>query len=167
MIKPFEGVAPELSAEAFVAETATVIGKVRLGEQANVWYGCVLRGDVGSITVGARTNVQDLTVIHVTGGKFDTTIGDDVTIGHRAILHGCEVHDRVLIGMGAIVLDGAIIESDCLIGAGAVVTPGTRIPAGSMALGSPARVVRPLKEEERAFLLKSAGGYVELAAKHR
>lgn len=166
MIRAFESAVPELGEGAFVAENATVIGNVKLGAHASVWYGCVVRGDVGSISIGARTNVQDLSVIHVTGGQHDTRIGDDVTIGHRVILHGCTVQDRVLIGMGAIVLDGAVIESDCLIGAGAVVTPGTVIPSGSMALGSPARVVRPLKQSEREFLLKSAAGYVELSGRH-
>lgn len=166
MIESFEGVAPKLSAEVFVAENATVIGRVELGEGANIWYGCVLRGDVGAIKIGARTNVQDLSVIHVTGGQYDTTIGEDVTIGHRAILHGCEVHDRVLIGMGAIVLDGAVIESDVLVAAGAVVTPGTRIKSGYLALGSPARALRPLAPTEIDFLKKSAAGYVDLARRH-
>ena len=167
MIRAFEGTTPVLSAETYVAENATVIGKVMLGEGASVWYGCVLRGDVGSITIGARTNIQDLSVIHVTGGQHDTVIGDDVTVGHRVVLHGCTVHDRVLVGMGAILLDGAVIESDCLIGAGAVVTPGTVIPRGSMALGAPAKVVRPLKQTEIEFLTKSAAHYVELARRHR
>lgn len=166
MIQAFEGIDPELSVGAYIAENATVIGRVRLGEGANVWYGCIIRGDVGEITIGARTNIQDLSVIHVTSGQFDTVIGDDVTVGHRVILHGCTVHDRVLIGMGAIVLDGAVIESDCLIGAGAVVTPGTVIPRGSMALGAPAKVVRPLKQTEVEFLVKSAAHYVELARRH-
>jgi carbonic anhydrase/acetyltransferase-like protein (isoleucine patch superfamily) len=167
VIIPFEGKTPSLANDVFVADTATVLGDVRLGEQASVWHGCVLRGDVGAIEVGARTNIQDLTVIHVTGGKFDTTVGADVTVGHRCMLHGCAIGDLVLVGMGAILLDGSVIERECLIGAGALVTPGMRIAEGSLAIGSPARVMRQLTDEEREHLRSSAAAYVELAARHR
>lgn len=166
MILEYQGVAPRLGRDVFVADGATVLGRVGLGDGASVWYGCVLRGDVGSIEVGARTNVQDLSVVHVTGGKFDTRIGADVTVGHRAILHGCTVEDLVLVGMGAILLDGVHVERECLIGAGAVVTPGTRIPRGSLALGSPARVVRALRSEELQQIRDSGAHYVALARTH-
>ncbi len=166
MIAPYRGVHPQLGKNVFVAPSADVIGKVVLGDEASIWYGCVLRGDVGTITIGARTNIQDLSVVHITGGVTDTAVGADVTVGHRAILHGCTVHDLALIGMGAILLDGCVIESECIIGAGSLVSPGTRIPRGSLALGSPARVVRPLKESELAMLRSSAAHYVEVAAQH-
>ncbi len=167
MIHSFEGVLPVLGKEAFVADGATVLGRVHLGEGASVWYGSVLRGDVGRIDVGARTNVQDLSVVHVTTGTFDTSIGNDVTVGHRVILHGCKVGDRVLVGMGAILLDGVEVADDCLIAAGGLLTPGTKIPPGSVVMGSPGKVVRPLREQERQLIAASALHYVELAARHR
>lgn len=167
MITTYQGNAPELGRDVFVAASADVMGRVTLGDEASVWYGCVLRGDVGSIRIGARTNIQDLSVVHVTTGTFDTTIGDDVTVGHRAILHGCTVHDLALIGMGAILLDGSVVESECIIGAGALVSPGTRIPRGSLALGSPARVIRPLKPAELENLRASAAHYVSVAREHQ
>lgn len=143
------------------------MGDVHLGDGANVWYGSVLRGDVMPIRVGARTNIQDLTVVHVTSGEYPTHIGHDVTVGHRAIIHGCTVGDFCLIGMGAILLDGAEIGDYSLIGAGAVVTPGTKIPPGSLVLGSPGRVVRQVSDEEREGFVDSARHYVELARRHR
>lgn len=167
MIIPFEGHEPRLGAGAWVAPDATVLGQVELGEGASVWYGCVLRGDVGRITVGARTNLQDLSILHVTGGKHDTHVGADVTVGHRVTLHGCVIGDRVLVGMGAIVLDGAVVGDECLVGAGALVTPGSKIPAGSMVLGAPAKVVRPLTPDERRAFVGQAAHYVELAERHR
>jgi carbonic anhydrase/acetyltransferase-like protein (isoleucine patch superfamily) len=167
MITTYQDVPPTLGRGVFVAESALVLGRVILGDEANVWYGCVLRGDVGTIRVGARTNIQDLSVVHVTSGTFDTTIGADVTVGHRAILHGCTVEDLVLVGMGAILLDGSVVEPECIIGAGALVSPGTRIPSGSLALGSPAKVVRRLKDAEREHLRSSAQHYVALAREHQ
>ena len=167
MIATYQGIAPRLGRDAFVAPSADVIGRVELGDEASIWYGCVVRGDVGSITIGARTNIQDLSVIHITSGTADTVIGADVTVGHRVILHGCTVHDVALIGMGAILLDGCIVESECMIGAGSLVAPGTRIPRGSLALGSPARVVRPLRDSELAMLRHLPGHYVGLAREHR
>ena len=167
MITNYQGIAPQLGRDAFVAPSADVIGRVTLGDEASIWYGCVARGDVGTITIGARTNIQDLSVIHVTSGVADTVIGADVTVGHRVILHGCTVHDLSLIGMGAILLDGSVVESECLIGAGSLLSPGTRIPRGSLALGSPARVVRPLRDNELAMLRTSAAHYVNVAREHR
>ena len=146
----------------WVAANATVCGDVTLNPQANIWYGAVLRGDEAPITVGARTNVQDNAVIHVSD-NYPVVIGERVTVGHSAILHGCTIGDNTLIGMGAIVLDGACIGSNCLIGAGALVTEGTAIPDGHVAFGSPARVVRALTSEEVASNLSNAARYVELA----
>ena len=167
MIASYQGIAPRLGRDVFVAPSADVIGRVTLGDEASIWYGCVVRGDVGTITIGARTNIQDLSVVHITSGTADTLIGADVTVGHRAILHGCTVHDLSLIGMGAILLDGSVVESECLIGAGSLVSSGMRIPRGSLALGSPARVIRPLRDGELAMLRNSAAHYVGVAREHR
>ena len=162
---------PELGADVFVAENATVLGQVCLGDAASVWYGCVLRGDVGRIRVGARSNIQGGSVIHVSGGalgqEFDTEIGADVTVGHRALLHGCRIADHVLIGMGATVMDGAEVGAFAFVAAGAVVPPGMQVPPGSLVMGAPARVKRPVRDAERATILGSAPHYVALAARHR
>jgi carbonic anhydrase/acetyltransferase-like protein (isoleucine patch superfamily) len=166
MITAFHGFTPQVAGGVFVARSATVLGNVAIGEDASIWYGAVLRGDAGRISIGARTNIQDLTLVHVRAGRFDTTIGNDVTVGHGAILHGCTIDDLVLVGMGALVLDGAHVESECIIGAGAVVTQGTRIPRGSLAYGTPARVVRPLRDDELAMLRSSAAKYVEAGHEH-
>ena len=159
----YDGVAPTLGAGVFIADTARVIGDVYLGAGSSVWFGTVIRGDVHHIRVGARTNVQDQTMIHVTSKRWPTIVGDDVTIGHRAILHGCTVHDRVLIGMGAIVMDGAVVGEEAMVGAGALVTPGTVIPPRTLFVGSPARAARPLKDSELAWLPESARHYAALA----
>jgi carbonic anhydrase/acetyltransferase-like protein (isoleucine patch superfamily) len=163
----FNGVKPTLGADVFIADTARVIGRVTLGAGVSVWYGTVVRGDVHDISIGARTNLQDLTMVHVTTGRYGTFVGEDVTVGHRAVLHGCRIGDRVLIGMGAIVLDGAVIGDEAMVGAGALVTPNTMIPPGMLALGSPAKVVRPLKPEELALVRHSAPHYFALAQVYR
>ena len=163
----YGGHEPRLEGGVFVADGALVIGDVGLGEQSSVWFQAVIRGDVHRIRIGPRTNVQDLTMCHVSSGTHPLTVGADVTVGHRAILHGCAVGDRVLVGMGSIVLDGAVVEDDVLLGAGSLVTPGTRIPTGVLALGRPAKPVRPLRDEERASLLSSAAHYVRVAASYR
>ncbi len=167
MIASFRSLHPVIDPRAFVAASAVVIGDVVIGVEASLWFHAVVRGDVGAIRIGARTNLQDHVTVHVVGGRFGTTVGADVTVGHGAILHGCTIGDRVLVGMGAIVLDGAVIEDDCLIGAGALVTPGTRVPSGRLVLGNPARVVRALSADERSGLLRSAAGYVGYAAEYR
>lgn len=166
-IRKFEGVIPTIGTDAFVAPGATVLGDVDLGPQASVWYGAVLRGDVFPIRVGARSNIQDLSVLHVTSGLHPTNIAEDVTVGHRAILHGCSVERGCLIGMGAIVLDAVEIGEFCLIGAGALVAPGKVIPARSVVLGNPGRIVRQVTDEECESFLASAAHYVELAERHR
>ncbi|TXD38222.1 gamma carbonic anhydrase family protein [Lujinxingia vulgaris] len=162
----FEGTFPRLDSGVFVAAGAKVIGEVQVGADSSVWYNAVVRGDVCPITIGERTNIQDLSMVHVTSGQFPTVIGDDVTVGHRAIVHGCTIGNRVLVGMGAIVLDGAVIEDECIIAAGALVTPGTHVPAGSMVMGAPGKVVRALSPAERADLLRSAAHYVQMARRH-
>lgn len=163
MIRPFRDLRPTLGEGCFVAETAAIIGDVVVGARASIWYGAVLRGDVFSIRVGDETSIQDNTVIHVTGGKHATRVGSRVTVGHAVILHGCTVGDLCVIGMGSTVLDRAEIGDGSILGAGALVTPGTRIPSGVLAVGAPARVKRPLTDEERASLSESADHYVALA----
>ncbi|HAZ09370.1 MAG TPA: gamma carbonic anhydrase family protein [Elusimicrobia bacterium] len=149
---------------AFIAPSADVLGDVRLGEWSSVWYQTVLRADMEPITVGARSNIQDLTMVHVDEG-VPCTIGADVTVGHRAILHGCRIGDRTLIGMGAIVME-ATVGSRVIIGAGALVAAGARIPSGVLALGVPAKVVRKLRPEELRLLAASAREYRALARRH-
>lgn len=143
VILTWKGIAPRIASSAFVAPNATIIGDVDVGEGASIWFGCVLRGDEEAIRVGRGTNIQDLTLVHTSGGVSPTLIGDDVTIGHGAIIHGCTIHDRALIGMGAIVLDEAVIGSEAVIAAGAVVSPGKRVGAGELWAGCPARLVGP------------------------
>ena len=142
------------------------MGDVVLGEDASVWYGSVLRGDVHAIRVGERSNIQDLSVVHVTRDRFACTIGNEVTVGHRAVVHGCEVGDGALIGIGAVVLDGARIGERAMVGAGAVVTPGFEVPPGVLVLGAPARVVRDLREEEVVRNRRNTLAYVDNARAH-
>ena len=145
-------------AKIFLAPGAHVVGDVTLSENVNIWYGAVLRGDTGSITVGEGTNIQDNCVLHE-----ETTVGADCTVGHGAILHGCTVGDRCLIGMGAIILDGAVLGDDCIVGAGALVTGKTDAPAGSVLLGSPAKAVKEVSEAQKQSNLSSADHYIALA----
>lgn len=166
-LRPFRGQSPRVHPSCFVEDSAQVVGDVELGEDSSVWFNTVIRGDVNAVRIGKRTNIQDLTMVHVTSHQHTTNIGDDVTVGHHVVLHGCTIGNRVLVGMGSVVMDGVEVGDDCIIGAGSLVTPGTKIPPGSMALGSPARVKRPLTEEERAFLRESAKHYVHTAAEHR
>jgi carbonic anhydrase/acetyltransferase-like protein (isoleucine patch superfamily) len=166
-IRSFQGVAPRLHSSVFVAEGAHVIGNVEIGEESSVWYNTVLRGDVNTITVGARTNIQDLTMVHVDRGTHPTRIGDDVTIGHHVVIHGCTIGNRVLVGIGAIVLNGVVIEDDAFIAAGSLLIPGTRVSSGAMVMGSPGKVRRQLTDAEREGLLASAAGYVLNAKLHR
>jgi len=156
----YKGQYPQISANCYIATTAVLVGDVRLGEGASVWFGCVLRGDVAPIVIGARSNIQDNTVIH---GEDDcpTLIGEDVTIGHSAIVHAATVGDRVLVGMGAVLLSRCSIGEDTIIGARALVTEDVEIPSGSLAIGIPARVKRALTEEELKHIILSARHYVE------
>jgi carbonic anhydrase/acetyltransferase-like protein (isoleucine patch superfamily) len=164
MIRSFDGARPKLHPTAFVHDSAEVIGRVTLAEGASVWPGCVLRGDIDTITIGAGSNVQDLTVIHTRDGH-PTIVGKGVTVGHRAILHGCRIGDRTLIGMGAIIME-ASIGPRCVIGAGALITAGMKIPAESLVLGAPAKVKRRLTPAEVRGLAASERMYRRLAKRH-
>lgn len=161
------GVRPTLAKDAWVAPNATVIGDVHLGEASSIWFSTVLRGDYFPIRVGARTNIQDGSVVHITAGKAATTIGDDVTVGHMVLLHGCTVGHRCLIGMGSTLLDGAEIGDESLVAAGSLVTPGTKIPARSFAMGRPARVMRGIREEDLVWIREAGRLYVEYARAFR
>ncbi len=166
MIKPYRGVLPTIASSAFIEDTAVIIGDVAIHPESSVWFNTVIRGDVHYIRIGHRTNIQDLSLLHVTHDLYPLVIGDDVTVGHHVVLHGCTIHDRVLIGMGSILMDGATIEEDCIIGAGALITEGMVIPSHSLALGSPARVKRPLSEKELAWIKESAHNYVRYARQY-
>jgi carbonic anhydrase/acetyltransferase-like protein (isoleucine patch superfamily) len=166
VIRSVLGKEPRIAKGAFVAENATVIGEVELADEASVWYGAVLRGDVGYIKVGPRSNVQDLACIHMTGGLSQTEIGSDVTVGHSAIIHGAKIGNGVLVGMGSILLDGAEIGDECVIAAGSVVPPRMRVPARSLVRGAPAKIVREVTEDERLLGKRGAEVYVELARAH-
>ena len=154
---------PKLGAGVYIAKSAAVLGDVRIGDHSSVWYNATVRGDINYIEIGHHSNVQDNAVLHL-ADDFPCIIGSYVTVGHSAIVHACTVGNEVLIGMGATILDGAVVEDQCLIGANALVTPGTKIPAGSMVMGSPGKVVRALTPEERARLKYWADKYVENSA---
>lgn len=156
------GKTPKIGQRVFIAENAAIIGDVEIGDDCSIWYGAVIRGDVHSVRIGARTNVQDNTVIHVSAGTHPTVIGEDVTIGHAAIVHGCTVERGALIGMGSRVLDGAVVGESALVGAGALVGEGARVPPRTLVVGVPARPKRPLTEDELARLESSWKHYVEL-----
>ena len=160
----FKGKAPEVGSDVFVADTARVIGDVVLGDACSIWYGAVLRGDVFHIRLGDRVNIQDGSVIHVTTDRFATVVESDVTVGHHATLHGCTIRKGALIGMGAVVLDQADIGEGAMVAAGALVTPGTRVAPGTLYGGVPARLMRPLTEEEQRHIAWSARHYCDLAA---
>ncbi|HKH45074.1 MAG TPA: gamma carbonic anhydrase family protein [Thermoanaerobaculia bacterium] len=164
---PFEGKLPRLGARVWVAPGAYVTGDVELGDDVSFWFHTVARGDVNWIKIGARTNIQDGSVLHVNHGTHPLVIGAGVVVGHQAVVHGCTIEDGALIGIGARVLDGAVVEAGAQIGAGAVVAPGHRIPAGHLALGIPARVVRPLTEEESRRIVDTCERYAALKEKYR
>ncbi len=154
---------PQLGHGVYIAKSAAVLGDVRLGDYSSVWYNATVRGDINYIEIGHHSNIQDNAVLHL-ADEYPCIIGSHVTVGHSAIVHACTIGNEVLIGMGATVLDGAMVGDQCLIGAHALVTPGTKIPAGSMVLGAPAKVTRPLSPEERAKLKYWADKYVENSA---
>ena len=163
MIKSYLGVLPTITSNAFIEDTAVVVGDVAINSESSVWFNSVIRGDVHYIRIGHRTNIQDLSLLHVTHDTHPLVIGDDVTVGHHVVLHGCTIGNRVLIGMGSIVMDGVVIENDCIIGAGSLVTENTVIPSHSLALGSPARVKRSLMRKELTWIKESANNYVQYA----
>ncbi len=160
MIYEFLNHSPQFDESNFIAPSADLIGNVTLGKEASVWFNTTIRGDVNKITVGARSNVQDNTCIHVMHDTGPTIIGDDVTIGHSVTIHGCTIHDRVLIGIQAVILDKAIIEPDCIIAAGSLVAPGKVMPSGYLCMGTPAKPVRKLTDEELMTILEHSQNYV-------
>jgi len=172
MIRPFQGVHPKIDPSAFIAETAVIIGDVQIGPQSSIWYNVVVRGDVNSIRIGARSNMQDLSMLHVTHKKHagdpgaPLIIGDDVTVGHSVTLHGCTVENGAFIGMQAIVMDGVVVGTGALVGARALVTEGTVIPPHTLWVGAPARYKRDLTPDEVAWLEKAAGNYVNYALQY-
>ena len=173
MILDFEGNTPKIKKSVFIAPSADVIGDVKIGKDSAIWFGCVIRADIHKIRIGKRTNIQDLSMIHVTHytkkDKSDgnpTIIGDDVTIGHRVMLHGCEIEDACLIGMSATILDGTVIGKESIVGAGSLVTKNKKFPPRSLIMGSPAQVIRELDDEEVAFLYKSARNYVKFKQRY-
>lgn len=167
-IRSFRSHAPQLAERVFVDPAATVIGDVCLGADSSVWPGAVVRGDMHHIRVGERTSIQDNAVLHITHssdfnpGGFPLTIGDEVTIGHQACLHGCTLGNRILVGIGAVILDGVVVEDEVVIAAGSLVPPGKRLTSGYLYMGNPCRQARPLKDSERAFFSYSAHNYVKL-----
>lgn len=165
-ILPYKKILPKIADNVFIADNAVVAGDVEIGEESNIWFGVMMRGDVHEIRIGKRTNIQDNSVLHVTSNVAGTYIGDEVTVGHGAILHACTVKNQGFIGMGAIVLDEAVIEERAMVAAGAVVTPRKVVPSGQLWAGNPARYMRDLTEEELAFFPKSADNYVRLAREY-
>lgn len=162
MINSFKSKSPIIHPTAFVAHDANIIGDVEIGEDASVWFGSILRGDVNYIRVGAGTNIQDQTIIHVSSKGLPTILEENITVGHRVTLHACYVESGCLIGMGAILMDGVRVGKNSLVAAGSLLTPGTQIPPNSLILGSPARVKRELSDQELAGLEHSGRNYVEL-----
>lgn len=171
-IRSFENFTPQIAATAFIDESAVVIGNVTIGEDSSVWPCCSVRGDIHTISIGARSNIQDGSVLHVTHdsdfapGGFSLTVGDDVTVGHNVVLHACTIEDRCLIGMGSVVLDGSVVQSGAMVGAGSLVPPNKILEGGYMWLGSPVKKVRELTEKEKTFLGYSANHYVALKNRH-
>lgn len=165
MIKDLKNIKPNIHESAFVAENAAVIGDVDIGEGSSIWYGAVIRGDIENIHIGKYTNIQDNCTVH-TETDIPTKLGDYTVVGHNAVVHGCTVGDNCLIGMGAIVLNRAVIGDNCIIGAGSVVTEGKEIPANSLVMGIPGKVIRQVTEEEIAAIKKNAIRYNELYKKH-
>lgn len=167
MLHVYQGITPRLDDSVFRVDSAEIIGDVTIGADSSLWYNVVVRGDVNSIHIGERTNIQDGTVVHVTHRKHPTVIGDEVTVGHNVTLHGCQIGHRCLVGMGAVVMDGAVVEDDVMIAAGALVTPGTRVPSGTLYAGSPATYKRHLKISEIQFLSESAQNYLRYVDSYR
>lgn len=171
-LRPFKGIHPSLGERVFVDPSAVVLGDVELGDDCSVWPLTAIRGDMNHIRIGARTNVQDGAILHITHASrynpegYPLIIGNDVTIGHMAMLHGCTIGDRVLIGMSATVMDGAVVEDDVVIGAGSLVSPGKRLTSGKLYMGRPAKPVRDLTEKEMSFFRYSAANYTQLKDEH-
>ena len=166
MIRMFQGITPTVPTSCFIEDTAVVIGDVIMGEDCSAWFHAVIRGDVNHIRIGDRTNIQDLSMLHVTHDTHPLVVGDEVTIGHHVVLHGCTIHDRVLVGMGAIIMDGAVVGENSVVGAGALITERTVVPPKSLILGSPAVVKRVVTDRELAWIKESAANYVRYARQY-
>ncbi|HEX4870066.1 MAG TPA: gamma carbonic anhydrase family protein [Moraxellaceae bacterium] len=172
-IRAHKGIRPQIHESVWVDPTAVIIGDVTIGQDSSVWPYAIVRGDMHRIRIGERVSVQDGSVLHITHASrfhpegFPLTIGNDVTIGHQATLHGCTIHDRVLIGMKAMVMDGAVVESEVILGAGAVVPPGKVLASGHVYMGSPAKAVRPITDSERSYFTYTAGNYARLKDSYR
>ena len=164
MIKEFQNSLPQLGQKVYISENAAVIGNVILGDEVNIWFGSVLRGDMHYIKIGNRSNIQDNAVVHVTAAASPTNIGSDVTIGHGAIIHGCTIKDNCMIGMGAIIMDDAVIGAGSLVGAGALVPPNMKVPPKSLVVGMPGKVVREVRKEEYEMIIERPSEYIELAS---
>jgi carbonic anhydrase/acetyltransferase-like protein (isoleucine patch superfamily) len=167
MVYPFRGIVPKIHPSVFLTPSSDIIGDVEIGADSSVWFNVVIRGDVHSIKIGQSTNIQDGSILHVTHKKAALTLGNHITVGHSVTLHGCTIEDHVLIGMRAVVMDHAEIGAESLIGAGALVTQGTKIPPRSLVMGSPAKLMRPLTEEEIAFLHRSPENYKQYVKWYR
>ena len=166
MIRAYKGVEPRIASTAFIAENASLIGDVHIGEHSSIWYNCVLRGDCYYIRIGDYTNIQDGTIVHVTSGQYATIIGNKVTVGHSVVLHGCTVKDRSLIGIGSIILDQVVVGEESFIAAGSLVTPGTVIPPRSLVMGAPAKVRRQVTDQEVARIDEHWQHYVEYKSEY-
>lgn len=162
-ILPYRSITPTIGESVFIAPNAVVIGDTHIGDQSAVWFNCVVRGDVHEIRIGARTNIQDGTVVHVTHEQFGTYIGDDITIGHMCLIHACTIESGAFIGMGSTILDGCVVEGRAMLAAGSLLTPGKRVPAGELWAGRPAKFMRKLSEEDYAQFKWNAQHYVDLA----
>lgn len=167
LILPFKDQVPRIHPDAWVAPNATIIGDVEIEEGASIWFGCVLRGDVGPIRIGAGANVQDLCCVHTTGGVSRAVVGKEVTVGHACVLHGCQIGDRALIGMGSVLLDNAVVGESSVVGAGSLLTARTVVPPRSLVMGRPAKVVREVTDQERALGIDGARVYQGLAETYR
>ena len=165
MIYAYSGVEPKFGPNVFLAPGALIVGDVELDDGTNIWFYSVIRGDVHYVRIGRDTNIQDHCMLHVTGGQFPLIIGNEVVVGHRAVLHGCTIHDRTLIGIGALVLDGAVVEEGAIVAAGAVVTPGSTIQSNSVVAGIPAQHIREVSDEDHAYQAKTCHNYRSYAAR--
>lgn len=163
LILPYKEKLPDIADSCFLAGSATVIGDVKIDEQSSIWFGCTLRADVNKIIIGKRTNIQDHSMIHESSFDLPTIIGDDVTVGHMALLHACTVEDKAFIGMKACVMDGAVVEEGAMVAAGALITPGKRVPKGQLWAGNPASYMRDLSEKDYEYMKWSSEHYVRLA----
>ena len=163
IILPFADHVPRIDPRAWIADNAVIIGDVEIAAEASIWFGCVLRGDVGPIRIGARSNVQDLTCLHTTGGLSQVVVGEEVTVGHRCVLHGCQIRDRALVGMGSVLLDNAVLGEQSVLGAGSLLTARTVIPPRTLAMGRPAKAVREANEAELRLGIDGAAVYLALS----